>query len=123
MAEKIPEGGASLRYVFTADEADARSFTFAPYGNDGGGCQDIEIEPAVRASTVELRPVDLPAVSSDCAVTGIDNLWIKVRRDDAWHARSVGLLNVGGLVKHPRGRGGILLNQILLGITAATAAE
>ena len=103
-----------VKLVFDGNEADARLFTFAPYGNDGGGRQDIEIEPAVRASTVELRPVDLPAVSSDRAVTGIDNLWIKVRRDEARHARSVGLLNVGGLVKHPRGRGGILLNQILL---------
>lgn len=103
-----------VEFVFDGNEADKRAFTFAKFGRDGDGPQVIELNPAVKAQKIEMRTLDMPPVGSENKVTGIDNLWIKVQRDADWRARSVGLLNVGGLVKHPRGKGGILLNQILL---------
>ena len=46
-------------------------------------------------------------------ISGIDNLWIRVTRSQAWHERVKPLLNIGGLVKYPMGKGGLVLNQLL----------
>jgi len=70
--------------------------------------QDFDIEPrTARKLTVELADFDKPGVT-----TGIDNMWIRVARPDDWRQRVRPLLNIGGLVKYPTGKGGLVLNQI-----------
>ena len=44
--------------------------------------------------------------------TGIDNLWVHVRRPAGWPQRARPLLNMGGLVKYSMGAGGVVLNQL-----------
>jgi beta-galactosidase len=44
--------------------------------------------------------------------TGIDNLWVHVRRPAGWPQRVRPLLNIGALVKYPMGAGGVILNQL-----------
>ena len=45
-------------------------------------------------------------------VLGIDNLWLGVKRSDAFLQQVKPLLNIGGLVRYADGKGGILLNQL-----------
>lgn len=70
--------------------------------------QDFNLKPR-RAQTlrIELAQFDKPGQT-----TGIDNIWLHVRRSEDWRRKVKPLLNVGGLVKYPMGRGGLLLNQL-----------
>jgi beta-galactosidase len=45
-------------------------------------------------------------------VVGIDNFWLYVKRDDAYLENTRSLLNIGGLMRYNRGKGGIVLNQL-----------
>jgi len=73
-----------------------------------GERQDFDIEPRpARKLTVELAEFDKPG-----EVTGIDNLWLHVVRPPEWREKVKPLLNIGGLVKYPMGKGGLVLNQI-----------
>ncbi len=44
-------------------------------------------------------------------VIGIDDMQLQVRRPDDFEHRVIPMLNIGGLVKYPRGNGGLILNQ------------
>jgi beta-galactosidase len=72
--------------------------------------QDFAIPPR------KFRQITLEPVAWDDAgkqpVLGVDNIWIKVRRDDDYRQRVVPLLNVGALVKYRMGKGAIVLNQL-----------
>jgi len=73
-----------------------------------GERQDFTLEPRkARSLTVELADF-----SKADKVTGIDNLWIHVKRPADWPQRVRPLLNIGALVKYPMGDGGVLLNQL-----------
>ena len=45
-------------------------------------------------------------------VVGIDNFWLYVQRDQEYLENTRPLLNVGGLMRYNRGKGGIVLNQL-----------
>ncbi len=45
-------------------------------------------------------------------VIGIDNLWLYVKRDEEYLKSTRPLLNIGGLMRYNRGKGGIVLNQL-----------
>ncbi len=45
-------------------------------------------------------------------VVGIDNFWLYVKRDDDYLQRARPLLNIGGLMRYDKGKGGIVLNQL-----------
>jgi beta-galactosidase len=93
-----------LRLTFDGNPATAQEFTLS-----GSDRQDLAVQPVKAAKmTVELLEWN-PKGSSD--VIGVDNLWIRVRRPEGFAQRVKPLLNIGGLVKYPRGTGGILLNQ------------
>ena len=71
--------------------------------------QDFDLAPRkARSLTINLAQFD-----EEKKTTGIDNLWIRVTRSPAWHERVKPLLNIGGLVKYPMGKGGLVLNQLL----------
>ena len=70
--------------------------------------QDFTLEPRkAKRLTVELA--DFSKVDK---VTGIDNLWIHVKRPADWPKRVRPLLNIGALVTYPMGDGGVILNQL-----------
>jgi len=70
--------------------------------------QGFELTPRrARSLTIELAEFDKPGQT-----TGIDNLWIHVKRSAGRQMRVKPLLNIGGLVKYPMGKGGLVLNQL-----------
>ena len=46
-------------------------------------------------------------------MVGCDNIWLFARRPADFRQRVQPLLNIGGLVEYPRGKGGILLCNLL----------
>ena len=70
--------------------------------------QDFDIAPhKTKSLTIELADFDKQGET-----TGIDNLWVTVQRPADWPQKVVPLLNIGGLVKYPMGKGGLILNQL-----------
>ena len=90
--------------LYLDDDPQPVALTTKPNGER----QDFDIDPRpARKLTVELAEFDRPGVT-----TGIDNMWIRVARPADWRQRLRPLLNIGGLVKYPMGKGGLILNQI-----------
>lgn len=72
--------------------------------------QEFALTPR-RCRTITLEPLAYDERGKP-PTTGIDNVWIKVRRGADYHRRVVPLLNVGALVKYRLGKGTIVLNQL-----------
>ncbi len=93
-----------FRLVFDGNEATAQEFDFS-----GTGRQDFEVRPVkAKKMTVDLLKWN-PKGASD--VIGVDNLWIRVKRPEGFADKVKPMLNIGGLVRYPIGKGGIILNQ------------
>jgi beta-galactosidase len=93
-----------LRLAFDNDSAPVE-LTIAPT-NDR---QDFDLTPHT-ARTLTISVADVHRVKG--AITGIDNLWLRVARDETFTRKVKPLANIGGLVKYPIGAGGVILNQL-----------
>jgi beta-galactosidase len=93
-----------IRLTFDGKADSAQEFDLS-----GSDRQDLAVTP-VKAKKMNMEILKWnPKGSVD--VIGVDNLWIRVKRPEGFSDRVKPLLNIGGLVKYPRGKGGILLNQ------------
>jgi beta-galactosidase len=66
--------------------------------------------PAVRTAGMTLEIIEVAGTAPQ--VTGIRNCWIRVRRPPNFAERVRPLLSIGLLDAYPRGRGGLVLDQI-----------
>jgi len=95
-----------VRLIFDDDQAGAVELAVNPESTR----QDFEFDGRKASRlTIDLAEWD-PSGSQE--VVGVDNLWVKVKRPVEFYERVKPLLNIGGLVKYPMGRGGIVLNQL-----------
>ena len=99
-----------IKLVFDGDESKTRVIELEDYDQENNPRQDFELDP-VEAKTIKYVPVEW-VERRNKPTMGIDNLWIWVERPDDFGERVVPLLNIGALVKYPRGEGGIVLNQL-----------
>ena len=74
--------------------------------------QDFVV-PNKKAKTIRVELADWEK-SGRVDVVGIENMWVRVKRPDDFPQRVRPLLNLGALVKYPMGKGGIILNQLLI---------
>ncbi len=98
---------SKLRLIFDDNEADAVIL-------DLKGVAELKQEfplQARRFKKITLEPVAFDTRGKQ-PTTGIDNIWITVRRDETYQKRVVPLLNIGALVKYRMGAGGVILNQL-----------
>ncbi len=79
--------------------------------------QDFAIKPR-RCTKITLEPIAIEERGKQ-PTTGVDNIWIKVRRGDDYRKRVVPLLNIGALVKYRMGTGGVILNQLRIALREA----
>jgi beta-galactosidase len=96
-----------LRLIFDDRESDAVTL-------DLKGVPELKQEfplPPRLCRKITLEPVAFDTRGKQ-PTTGVDNLWIKVRRDVTYQERVVPLLNIGTLVKYRLGKGGVVLNQL-----------
>ncbi|MFO0927834.1 MAG: hypothetical protein U0736_12470 [Gemmataceae bacterium] len=84
---------------------DVASFPVRPTGD----AQVLEVRPARTAKEMTLQIAGWQETPGKNPLVGIDNISVKVRRPAAFYERVKPLLNVGGLMEYPRGKGGILL--------------
>jgi hypothetical protein len=66
--------------------------------------------PPVRTAGMTLQVMEVAGTNPN--VTGIRNCWIRVRRPPDFAGRVHQLLSIGVLDAYPRGRGGLVLDQI-----------
>ncbi|MGF1448298.1 MAG: sugar-binding domain-containing protein [Opitutales bacterium] len=78
---------------------------------------ELEVDPVqAKRVTIDLTDWDESGRSD---VIGVDNLWLRVQRPDGFSEQVRPMLNIGGLIRYPRGQGGILLNQYKIAETEA----
>jgi hypothetical protein len=103
---------SKLRLVFDDNEADAVTLSLKPVAELK---QEFDIKPR-RCKRITLEPIEFGDIEAPSRLkqptTGVDNIWITVRRSDDYQKRVVPLLNIGALVKYRMGKGSILLNQV-----------
>jgi beta-galactosidase len=86
-------------------DGDKRSYDVQPTGDP----QVLPVNPPVTAKKMTLQVAGWQEVPGKGALIGIDNIYIKVERPPEFYEKVKPLLNVGGLMEYPRGKGGILL--------------
>jgi beta-galactosidase len=86
-------------------DGDKRSYDVQPTGDP----QVLAVNPPVTAKKMTLQIAGWKEVPGKGALVGIDNIAIKVKRPAEFYEKVKPLLNVGGLMEYPRGKGGILL--------------
>jgi Glycosyl hydrolases family 2/Glycosyl hydrolases family 2, TIM barrel domain len=91
-----------LNLIFDSDK---RSFDVQPTGDP----QVLAVNPPVTTKKMTLQIAGWQEVPGKGALVGIDNIAIKVKRPPEFYERVKPILNVGGLMEYPRGKGGILL--------------
>ena len=53
----------------------------------------------------------------------INNIWIRIKRSPQFYKKVKPLVNIGVLVKYPRDKGGIILNQLAVPTTEQNPAN
>ncbi len=94
-----------MRLVFDGNPDSVQTFEL----DKGSDIIELDVKPTkAKTLTVELTEWDESGRSD---VIGIDNLWLTVQRPEGFYEKVKPLLNIGGLIKYPRGEGGILTYQ------------
>ena len=80
---------------------------------------DLNADGSDQSIMIPNRPVKVLHVKfadwkarTQTDVIGVDNIWLKVKRTPEFYSKVKPLLNIGGLVKYPRGAGGVILCQL-----------
>jgi beta-galactosidase len=74
--------------------------------------QVLAISPARTATSIRLSILDWTRDPGISEVVGIDNIYLKVKRPADWARKVRPILNVGGLVRYPQGKGAIVLANL-----------
>lgn len=94
-----------LALIFDGDMKDVRSYEVKPNGDP----QVLPVNPPRKAKKMTLRIAGWQEVPGKGPLIGIDNIYINVQRPPKFYERVKPLLNVGGMMEYPRGKGGIVL--------------
>jgi beta-galactosidase len=85
--------------------------------------QTLTISPARTARSVKLEILEWTDDPGVTDVVGIDNIYLRINRAPDWEAKVRPMLNVGGLVHYPRGKGDIVLVNLRFQEKEAVAAN
>lgn len=97
------------RVELVADGGETRGFTTEPTNQP----QVFPIDPPLKGRDITLRLAEWTKLPGTAQVTGLDNIRLKARRSPEFLERVRPMLNVGGLVSYPRGKGGAVLCNLL----------
>jgi hypothetical protein len=95
----------TTRIALVFDGKDRVEWPLAPTGDP----QTFTIDPPHKARELTLETCAWQIDPSNARNQGIDNIWIRVRRSPEFLAAVKPMLNVGGIMHYPRGRGGVVL--------------
>lgn len=71
--------------------------------------QDLTFSPPRTAKSIRLFILDWTKDPGVNHVVGIDNIYLRVARPQGWFDKVRPLLNLGGIVRYPQGKGGVVL--------------
>jgi beta-galactosidase len=91
--------------IFDGDEKGARTYDVQPNGE----AQILPVSPPCKAKQLTLRIASWQETPSKGPLIGIDNIKIRVKRPPEFYEHVKPLVNVGGMMEYPRGKGGIML--------------
>src|SRR5262249_47356584 len=94
---------SKMRVIFDDNEANAVTLDLKGVAELK---QEFPLQPPRRCKKITLEPVAFDTRGKQ-PTTGVDNLWVKIRRGQDYHERVVPLLNIGALVKYRMGKGGV----------------
>ena len=97
-----------VKLTFNGQTTKTLTFPVAPDGE----AQTFEFEPVKDVKTVELTISGWQVKPGSKPLIGIDNISLWAQRPPGFEERVKPLDSVGGLMHYPRGRGGIVLNQL-----------
>lgn len=99
-----------VNLIFDAEgKSTVQSFDVQPTGD----AQTFAIDPPRTAGKVTLQVAGWQQRAGIKPLTGIDNIYLKVRRPPEFYKNVRPMLNVGGMMEYPRGKGGIVLCNLL----------
>jgi len=93
------------------DGNDAKAATFATQPNNDP--QTFPVDPPVQGKTLTVRLAEWLKVPGKNTVTGLDNIRLKARRAPDFYRAVRPMLNIGAMMEYPRGKGGIVLCNLL----------
>jgi beta-galactosidase len=99
----------ATQFSLTFDGKQPQSFDLKPTTE----VQSFPISPARQARELRVRITKVQEVPGKGETTGLDNLYLRAQRPADFSQRVHPLLNIGALVDYPRGKGGILLCNLL----------
>ena len=94
-----------IALIFDGDQKDARVYDVQPTGDP----QVLSVNPPRKSRQMTVRIAGWQEMPGKGPLLGIDNIYIHVKRPPEFYERVKPLVNVGGLMEYPRGKGGILL--------------
>jgi beta-galactosidase len=105
--------GNTFYYPVTRVEliSDGKTRSFAVKPNNEP--QTFAIEKGLRATDLTLRLADWEKVPGKARVTGLDHIVLKARRPAEFYQNVRPMLNIGAMMEYPRGKGGIVLCNLL----------
>ena len=78
-----------------------------------GEPQTFEVSPARTSANITLEVRKWQTKPGTGGNIGIDNIYLKAKRSPAFYAAVKPMLNIGALVSYPKGKGGIVLCNVL----------
>ena len=75
--------------------------------------QTFQLQPALKGMEITLRMAEWEKRPDTKAVTGLDNVRLFARRSPEFYQKVKPMLNIGGMMEYPRGKGGIVLCNLL----------
>ena len=97
------------RVELTFDGKETLSFATEPNNE----LQTFAITPPRKVSDLRLRVASWERASKTANVVGIDNIYLKAKRPAEFYRTVRPMLNVGGLMEYRKGKGGIVLCNLL----------
>lgn len=98
-----------LNLIFDGNAATKIAYEVEPTGSP----QTLKIDPPRAASQVTLQIAGWQEIPDRKPLIGIDNIHLRVQRTPEFLEKVKPMLNVGGLVRYPQGRGGVVLCNLL----------
>ncbi|HWE94125.1 MAG TPA: glycoside hydrolase family 2 TIM barrel-domain containing protein [Tepidisphaeraceae bacterium] len=103
----LPQKKVNL--IFDGDKGHVAEFPVAPTGE----AQTFRIDPPRSAREITLQIAEWQPMAGKGPLIGIDNIYLKAQRPPEFYAKVKPMLNVGGMMEYPRGKGGIVLCNLL----------
>ncbi|MEI6035814.1 MAG: sugar-binding domain-containing protein [Verrucomicrobiae bacterium] len=106
---------ATTQVDVTPDATEAAKRTFDV--REDGEATTLPVEPPLTATSLSFRHAKhttTPAKQQNgVTLVGLDNIQLFAKRPADFHERVKPMLNIGGIVEYPRGKGGIILCNLL----------